>query len=75
MHSRGHIISEIRRRLQEENCDISTQSLYDLLQKFSEKGITADLPRQRRLQKLTEEMRVFIEQELTNNDELTSAAI
>ena len=75
LHSRGHTVSEIRRRLREENCDISTQSLYNLLRKFREKGTTADLPRQRRPRKITEEMRVLIEQELTNNDELTSTGI
>ena len=73
LHSRGHTVSEIRRRLREEK---STQSLYNLLRKFRrEKGTTADLPRQRRPRKITEEMRVLIEQELTNNDELTSTGI
>ena len=75
LHSRGHTVSEIRRRIREEDCDISTQSLYNLLRKFREKGTTADLPRQRRPRKITEEMRVLIEQELTNNDELTSTGI
>lgn len=75
LYSRGHTVSEIRRRLREEDCDISAQSLYNLLRKFREKRMIADLPRQRRPRKLNEEMRLLIEQELNRNDELTSTGI
>ena len=75
LHSRGYTVSEIRRRLREENCVISSQSLYDLLRKFREKGTFADLPRSRRTPIITEEMRAVIEEELNNNDELTSTGI
>ena len=75
MHSRGYTVREIHQRLREENCDISAQSLYNLLRKFREKRTIADLSRHRRPRKLTDEMRQVIEEELTNNDEITSTGI
>ena len=75
LYSRGYTVPEIRRRLREENCAVSAQSLYNLLLKWCEKGTISDLPRSRRPRKITDEMRVLIEQELTNNDELTSTGI
>ena len=75
LHSRGYTVWEIHRRLREINCDISAQSLYNLLRKFREKRTISDLPRQRRPRKLNDEMRQLIEQELTRNDELTSTGI
>ena len=75
LYSRGHTVPEICKTLQEENCDITAQSLYNLLRKFREKRMIADLPRQRRPRKLNEEMRLLIEQELNKNDELTSTGI
>ena len=64
LYSHGHTVPEICKRLREENCDITAQSLYNLLRKFREKRMIADSPRQRRLRKLNEEMRLLIEQEL-----------
>ena len=75
LHSRGYTVTDIRRRLREENCVISRQSLHNLLRKFREKRIFADLPRSRRPRIITEEMRAIIEEGLNNNDELTSTGI
>ena len=60
------------RRLQEENISISCQAIHSLLTKFQNHRKCEDLPRRRRQQKITAEMRHIIEEALTNNDELTS---
>ena len=60
LHLRGYTVWEIRRRLRQINCDISAQSLYNLLRKFREKRTIADLPRQRRPRKLNDEVRQLI---------------
>ena len=46
-----------------------------MLLKFQVNGIVADLPRRRREQKITEEMRSVIEEALTNNDEITARGL
>lgn len=70
--SRGYSVSSIRKRLLEENISISLQGIYNLVEKFREKGTIVDLPHQRTHRKITQEMRTFIEQEMSKNDELTS---
>ena len=72
LFSRGYSISPIHKRLIEENISISLQGIYNLIEKFCEKETIVDLPHQRRRQKITQEMRRFIEQEMSKNDELTS---
>ena len=67
---RGHTVSDIRRRLREENKKVSSQALHDL-RKFREKNTIKDLPRRRRPRKLTEEMKAAIEEAYRVNDELT----
>ena len=59
--SRGYSVSSIRKRLIEENISISLQGIYNLIEKFREKGTIGDLPHQRRRRKITQEMRRFIE--------------
>ena len=34
LHSKGHLVTESRRRLQEESTSISRQALYNLVNKF-----------------------------------------
>ena len=75
LHSRGYTVQKIHQRLREENCDISAQSLYNLLRKFHEKRTIANLSRHRRPIKLTDEMSQVIEEELTKYDEITSTGI
>ena len=75
LFSRGYSISTIRKRLIEENISISLQGIYNLIEKFREKGTIVDLPHQRRRWKITQEMRRFIEQEMSKNDELTSRRV
>ena len=72
LFSRGYTVSEIRQRLREENTNVSSRALYYLLQKFRKKMTIKDLPRRRRPRKITEEMRVAIEEAYRENDELTS---
>ena len=54
---------------------MSQRAVYNLVEKFRLKGVVKDLPRQKKASILTEEMKMFIEEELTKNDELTSTAI
>ena len=69
--SHGHSVTSIHKRLLEENVLISLRGIYYLVEKFREKGTIVDLPHQRRRWKLTQEMRRFIEEEMSK-DELTS---
>jgi len=75
LHSRGYTVTEIRRRLQEENISVSRQALHNLLRKFLDKRIIKDLPRRSKQRKITEEMRSAIEEAYNGNDELTSTGI
>ena len=69
LFSRGHSVSSIRERLAEENVSIS---LKGLLKKYREKQMIVNLPHQRRRRIITDKMRIFVEQEMAKNDELTS---
>ena len=69
MYCRGYSISAIHKRLLEENIAISLQGIYNLVQKFREKGTIVDLSHQRRRRKITQEMQRFIEQEMSKNDD------
>ena len=75
LHSRGYSILQIRQRLQEENIIVSHQAIYSLIKKFQNYRVCSDLPRKRRQQKITAEMRLVIEEALTSNDEITSRGI
>ena len=71
----GYSISAISQRLREENVCISQRALYYLVEKYRRKGTVRDLPRGKRPAVITEEMKVFIEEQLQRNDELTSTSI
>ena len=75
LRSRGYSILQIRKRLQEENIIVSRQAIYSLVKKFQNYRVCSDLPRKRRQQKITAEMRLVIEEALTSNDEITSRGI
>lgn len=75
LYSRGHSVTEIRKRLQEENILISRQSLYNLINKFRKGTPVADGQLRRRKRKITKEMETMIDQALRNNDEITSTGL
>ena len=68
----GYSVSQIKKRLKQENINISLAALYNLLKKYNETGKLIDLPRRTRPIKLNNVMRAFINQALSENDELTA---
>ena len=68
----GYSVSQIKKRLKQENINISLAALYNLLKKYNETGKLIDLPRRTRPIKLNNVMRAFINQALSENDELTT---
>ena len=75
LHYRGYSVPKVVQRLEQENVSVSKRAVYDLIKKFRLKGVVKDLPRRKKDRILTEEMKVFIEEELKKNDELTATAI
>ena len=75
LHSCGFSVPSIVQRLKQEKVAVSQRAVYNLVEKFRLKGVVKDLPRRKKGSILTEEMKIFIEEELTKNDELTSTAI
>ena len=70
LKSTGYSVSQIKKRLQEENIIISSQALFNLLKKFKYTGKLIDLPRRTRPRKLSRVMMVFLNKALSENDEL-----
>lgn len=58
----------------QENIHISLVALYNLLKKYEEMGKLIDLPRRTRPRKLNDVMRAFLNQALSENDELIITA-
>ena len=75
LYSGGTPVPSIFERLEQENVAVSKRAIYDLVKKFRLKGVIKDLPRRKKAPILTKEMKLFIEEELKKNDELTSTAI
>jgi len=73
LRNSGYSIAQIKKRLQEENIHISLPALYNLLKKYNDTGKLIDLRRRTRPRKLNEAMRAFLNQKLSENDELTAA--
>ena len=71
----GYSVMDVKKRLEEENVVITRQSLYKLLRKHRAYHTYADLPRNAVPKKITPEMYLTIESELTKNDELTAAQL
>lgn len=71
----GYSIIEIKNRFEEENILVSRWSLYKLLHKHRIHNTYVDLPRKATPKKITPEMYLTIESELTQNDELTAAQL
>ena len=72
LKSAGYSVSQIKKRLQEENILVSSQALFNLLKKFKDTGKLIDLLRRTRPRKLSREMMVFLNEALSENDELTA---
>ena len=68
----GYSVSQIKKRLEQENIRISLVALYNLLKKYNLLGRLIDLPRRTRPTKLNNVMRLFLNQKLSENDELTA---
>ena len=65
-------VMDVKKRLEEENVVVTRQSLYKLLCKHRTYHINADSPRNAVPKKITPEMYLTIESELTKDDELTA---
>ena len=68
----GYSVSDITKRLNEENISISRQAIFNLIKKYRETGSLLDLPRRARDRKLREPMLQALNEALTENDELTA---
>ena len=68
----GYSVSQIKKRLIQENIHISLVALYKLLKKYEETGKLIDFPRRTCPKKLNDVMRAFLNQALSGNDELTA---
>ena len=71
----GYSFNAIKERLKQENIDITPRSLQRLEKKFREHGTYKDLPRRKRCKKLSQAMVDFMNEKLTEDDELTSAKL
>ena len=69
---KGNSVRSVQKRLEEENIMVSRQTLYRLIRKCRVSNTIVDLPRRKRPQKLTSEMKEMIDNELQQNDELTA---
>ena len=69
----GYYVMDVKKRLEEENVVITRQSLYKLLRKHRTYHTNADSPRNAVPKKITPEMYLTIESELTKDDEVTAS--
>ena len=72
LYSKGHSIIKIQRRLNDENIMISRQALHKVIKKYRTGTMSLVTPRQ---EKITEEMKAFIEETLKEDDEVTSTGL
>ena len=75
LYSCGSPIPSVFRWLEEEKVAVSKRTVYNLVKKFYLKGVIKDLAWQKKARILMEEMKLFIEEELNKNDEVTSTAL
>ena len=75
LHLNGYSVTNIRQGLKDENIVISHQVIYNIVNKFWNHRMYKDLPVQCRRQKITEEMKVMIEEAINTNDEITATEI
>ena len=72
LKSSGFSVSEIRKRLCDENISVSHQALCSLIKKHRETGKLLDFTRRARPRKLTQELMEVLNEALSENDELTA---
>ena len=65
LYSKGHSIIKIHRRLNDENIKIRRQALHKVIKKYRTGTMSLVTPRQ---EKITEEMKAFIEETLKKDD-------
>ena len=68
----GLKMTQIWKRLKEEQISVSRMALYKLWRKYGKTNSIANIPRARPAKKLGREQCVFIDEALADNDELTS---
>ena len=71
-HRLGYPISNIKRKLKEENVCVSSRSLQRLIKKFQCHHTIRDLPRRAKPKKLSEDMTTSMDNMLKDNDEMTA---
>lgn len=72
LRSKGFSVGKIRKRLEEDGIHVSRRALFKLFAKHRRTGTVADLPRAARPKKLTTEHYKFIDEAMTEDDELTA---
>ena len=72
LYSRGYSVSQIKKRLNEENVHISKHSLYKLMRKYKETGNVVDRSKRTTPRRITEQMKTVIDEALKSNDEFTA---
>ena len=72
LYSKGHSVINIQRRLKDENINISRQALHKVVKKYRMGTMSLATPRQG---KITDEMKVVIEETLRKDDEVTSTGL
>ena len=72
LKKQGYTYREIAQRLKEENVVVSIKSLYLLVTKYRNTNSVVDRPRRRRPRLLSREHYIFIDNQLSLNDELTT---
>ena len=75
LRCKGYSMIKIRQRLKEESIVTSQRTIHNVLSKFKNHRIYKDLPIQRRKPKITEEMKIAIEEALNSNDEITARGV
>ena len=75
LYSCGYFVPTIVQRLEQEKVAVSKRAVYNLVKKFRLNCVVKDLPRRKKARILTDDMKMFIEEELQKNNELTSTAI
>ena len=72
LKSKGFSFGRIKKRLEEDGVFVSRRALLKLLAKYRRTGTVADLPRSARPRKLFAEQYAFMDEALTEKDELTA---
>ena len=72
LKGKGFSAAKIKKRLEEDGIFVSRRALFKLFAKYARTGTVADLPRAARPRKLSTEQYRFLDEAMTENDELTA---